>query len=127
MNIQKGKRYKTMNGGSVRIIADDRASFNGKHWVGLYNGDNGEWVVTYDADGTAYVFDTVKPDLSIAPETNKWWVINYTEGNTGSYGTCNKSGIKAEIWSAETNDRNAIDRRIANFHLKDAKVILVEL
>jgi hypothetical protein len=117
MNIQKGKTYKTMNGGSVRIIADDRASFNGKHWVGLYDGNNGEWVVTYDADGTAYVFDTIKPDLSIKPETNKWWVLTYT-GINGS--------VKAEIWSAETNSRAGIAKRIDYLHLENAKVTLVE-
>lgn len=126
MNIQKGKTYKTMNGGSVRIIADDRVSFNGKHWVGLYDGDNGEWVVTYDADGTAYVFDTIKHDLSIKPETSKWWVLTYTSGNTGAFSTRSDSGVKAEIWSAETNSRDAIDKRIKNFHLENAKVTLVE-
>lgn len=124
-----GKSYPTVNDGKVRIIATDRASSNGKHWVGLYTplgGGEGEWIVTLDEKGTAYVFDTIKPELSIKPETNKWWVLTYTEGNTGAFGTCSSSGVKAEIWSAETNSRDAIDKRIKNFRLKNAKVTLVE-
>ena len=127
MNIQKGKSYTTVNGGTVRIIADDRSSMNGKHWVGLYDGENGEWILTFDSDGRAYVFDTYKPELSIKPETSKWWVLTYTQGNTGAFGTRSDSGTKAEIWSAETNTRAAIDLRIKNFHLEGVKVTSVEL
>lgn len=118
MNIQKGKRYATVNGGSVRIIADDRASMNGKHWVGLYNGENGEWVLTYDADGNAYVFDTLKPELNIKPEKNKWWVISYTN----PWGK-----VMAEIWNANTNDEAAIKKHIEVNGFKDSKYVLVEL
>jgi len=121
MNIEKGKTYTTVSGGTVRIIADDRTSMNGKHWVGLYTprgGGEGEWIVTLDSDGIAYVFDTRKPELSIRPETNKWFVISYTD----MYGA-----IRAEIWSADTNARESIDRRIKNYHYENAKVTLVEL
>ena len=117
-----GKTYETVNHGKVRIISDDRASSNGKHWVGLYTprtGEfNGEWIVTLDENGTAYVFDTIKPELSIKPETNKWWVISYT----GEFGN-----VKAEIWSADTNSRENIDKRIKSYRFENAKVILVEL
>jgi hypothetical protein len=117
MNITNGKTYNTANGGSVRIIADDRKSSNGKHWVGLYDGENGEWLVTYDADGMAYVFDTPKPELSLKPEISKWWVLTYTTlGNR----------TKAEIWSADTNNRERVEKYIANFHLENAKLTLVE-
>lgn len=115
-----GKHYPTVNGGSVRIIATDRASYNGKHWVGLYTpvgGGEGEWIVTLDEKGTAYVFDTIKPELSIKPQTNKWWIFSYTD----MYG-----GVKAEIWSAETNTRESIDRRLKNYHYENVKVTLVE-
>lgn len=126
-----GKNYETVNGGSVRIIADDRASFNGKHWVGLYTpvgGGEGEWIVTLDEKGTAYVFDTIKPELSIKPETNKWWVLTYTNGNFSGFNSSpmTNSGVRAEIWSADTNSREAIDKRIKNFHMENAKVTLVE-
>lgn len=117
-----GKSYKTQNGGKVRIIADDRASFNGKHWVGLYTpagGGEGEWIVTLDEKGTAYVFDTIKPELSIAIEKRKWWIISYSSINT--YGS-----ITAEIWSADTNSRAQIDKRIANYHYENVVVTLVE-
>jgi len=115
-----GKSYKTQNGGTVRIIADDRASYNGKHWVGLYTpagGGEGEWIVTLDEKGTAYVFDTIKPDLSIKIEKRKWWILSYVD----------LSGrVKAEIWSAETNSKESIDKRIKAWNYFDVKVTLVE-
>ena len=126
MNIQKGKTYTTVNGGKVRIVADDRKSMSGKHWVGLYDGENGEWLITLDEKGTAYVFDTIKPELSIKPETSKWWFITYTDAKYSGNVATNRSGVTAEVWSAETNSREAIDKRIKNFHLENAKVTLVE-
>jgi hypothetical protein len=119
MNIQKGKTYRTANGGSVRIIADDRASMNGKHWVGLYNGDKGEWVMTYDREGNAYVFDTLKPELNIVPEKNKWWIVSYTD----TY----HERVKAEVLSADSNSEASIKYRIKTLNLVDAKYTLVEL
>lgn len=125
-----GKTYPTVNGGKVRIIATDRASSNGKHWVGLYTPATGEfageWIVTLDEKGTAYVFDTIKPELSIKPETSKWWFITYTDAKYSGNVATNRSGVTAEIWSADTNSREAIDKRIKNFHLENVKVTLVE-
>ena len=130
MNVwELGKTYPTVNGGSIRIIATDRHSYNGKHWVGLYTpigGGEGEWIVTLDEKGTAYVFDTIKPELSIKPKTNKWYVITYTSGSTGKFATSSNDGVKAEIWSADSNSRNGIDKYIANFHLENAKVTIIE-
>jgi len=126
---EQGKLYPTVNGGSVRIISDNRRSMNGKHWVGLYTpaiGSEGEWIVTLDEKGTAYVFDTIKPELSIKPETSKWWFITYTDAKYSGNVATNRSGVTAEIWSADTNSREAIDKRIKNFHLENAKVTLVE-
>jgi hypothetical protein len=96
MNIKLGKTYKTVNGGSVRIICDDRASMNGKHWVGLYAADKGEWILTIDADGNAYVFDTMKPELNIVPEKRSVWVVSYirTDGR-----------FEFELWS-DTPEHN---------------------
>ena len=116
-----GKSYPTVNGGKVRIISTDRASSNGKHWVGLYTpatGEfNGEWLITLDEKGTAYVFDTIKPDLSIKIEKRKLWILSYVD----------LSGrVKAEIWSAETNSKESIDRRIKAWNYFDVKVTLVE-
>lgn len=117
MNILKGKTYKTVNGGSVRIVADDRVSTNGKHWVGLYDGDKGEWVLTYDNDGNAYVFGTMKPELCIVPEKRKWWVISYKNDD---------DHILAEIWSAHVNSFESIMKRIKSHRYNEAIVTLVE-
>ena len=118
MKLELGKTYKTKNGGSVRIICTDRVSMHGKHYVGLYNGDNGEWVLTYDDDGGAYVFDTPKIELNIKPEKNKWWVISYTN----PWGK-----VMAEIWNANTNDEAAIKKHIEVNGFEDSKYVLVEL
>jgi hypothetical protein len=116
MNITKGKTYNTADGGSVRIIADDRKSSNGKHWVGLYDGENGEWLVTYDADGTAYVFDTVKPDLSIAPEKRKFFLASYITMN----GT-----IAATAWKLSTGEET-IRNYLKQNGCTDVRITLVE-
>jgi hypothetical protein len=119
MNIQKGKTYKTKNGGSVRIVADDRESYNGKHWVGLYATENGEWVLTYDNVGNAYVFDTIKPELSIEPETRKWWFctfLGYADGNR----------IDFRAWNADIYSRDDVRKLAKENKLKDFRITLVE-
>ena len=116
MNIVKGKTYKTVNGGSVRIIADDRNSYNGKHWVGLYDGANGEWILTFDSEGTAYVFDDVKPELSIRKDVKRWWILAFTfDGN-----------VYAKIWDANIKSKTDLEQYIAKRGLKNSVVTFLE-
>ena len=121
MKLELGKTYKTKNGGSVRIICTDRVSMHGKHYVGLYNGDNGEWVLTYDDDGGAYVFDTPKIELNIVPEKRKAWVVSYVDTN---------NVVCFDAWnvlSFKFKTADIIRNHYEKCHYTDIRIKLVEL
>ena len=82
MNFVRGSAYKTVNGGSVRIIDHYRSAMDDQHWFGFYDTDDGGSILYFyfDSNGTAYdIFkrDTaIDPGFSIIPEPRRSWLGN---------------------------------------------------